>query len=161
MSSDKLRKLRMGVPNHKKITIGDSEKLTVAVVILSADITLQIEEDVQEYCSLDQNRINEAVKNQYYNATIAYHCMRDPENLDQKLADSVAEILQSLDAEDISRVVNAYAELMMNKAPKLELLDQEGLDEIKKHLEITPLSDLSTVLLVHLASCHQTIVSEA
>ena len=68
--------------------------------------------------------------------------------------------MECMDLEDINRVVNAYGELMMNKAPKLELLTQAQLETVKKHLEVTPLSDLSTVLLVHLANCHQTIVSE-
>ena len=88
--------------------------------------------------------------------------MRDPSDptLSTKIASSPAEVGECLDNEDISRICGAYGELIINKAPKLETLTQEELDIIKKHLEVTPLSDLSTVLLVHLKNCHQTIVSE-
>jgi hypothetical protein len=76
------------------------------------------------------------------------------------MTDSPEEVAAMMDLEDISRVVNAYQELILNKAPKLEMITQNQLDEIKNYLEVTPLSDLSTVLLVHLANCHRTIVSE-
>lgn len=159
--SSKLRNLRTGTPPHKTIVVGNTNKIKVSVVILSADVALEIEEKVQEYCSTNDKKVNDAVRAQFYNALLAYHCMRDPDNLNERMVDNVAEVMEYLDLEDISRVVSAYAELMMNKAPKLELLTNDELNVIKNHLEVTPLSDLSTVLLVHLANCHQTIVSES
>lgn len=155
-----LRDLRKGTPPHKRVHIGDNDGFDVMVVIISADKCLEIEEDVQEYCSSKSSKSNDNTKNQFYNAMLAYNCMRDVDDLTQHIAGDVNEVLQTMDLEDINRVVNAYGELMMNKAPKLELITDAQLDVIKKHLEVTPLSDLSTVLLVHLANCHQTIVSE-
>ena len=86
--------------------------------------------------------------------------MRDPDDISERISSSVQEVMECMDLEDINRIVKAYGELMMNKAPKLELLTQDQLEVVKKHLEVTPLSDLSTVSLVHLANFHQTIVSE-
>lgn len=97
-----------------------------------------------------------------YNKLLAYYCMRDPDDptMNTKLADSVEEVGEFLDLEDISRVVNAYSELIMNKAPKIELMSQEEFDELKKYLDVTPLSDLSTVSLVHLGNFRRSVVSE-
>lgn len=163
MVGDKIRKLRTGEPVHKLVTIGNgNNSVDFYVVILNIDATQSIEEQVQEYCTNNADKVNDVVKSQYYNSLLAFHCLRDTGDPTYKtpVFSSVDELRQTLDIEDISRVCNAYGELMMNKAPKLELLSQEQLDLLKKHLEVTPLSDLSTVLLVHLANCHQTIVSE-
>jgi hypothetical protein len=155
-----LKDLRRGIPPHKRVHIGGADGYDVMVVILSADKCLEIEEQTQDYCSSRGSKANENVKNQFYNALLVANCMRDPDDLTVPIASSLNEVMECMDLEDINRVVNAYGELMMNKAPKLELLTQEQLETVKKHLEVTPLSDLSTVLLVHLANCHQTIVSE-
>lgn len=155
-----LKDLRRGIPPHKRVHIGGADGYDVMVVVLSADKCLEIEEQTQDYCSSRGSKANENVKNQFYNAMLVANCMRDPDDLTVPIASSLNEVMECMDLEDINRVVNAYGELMMNKAPKLELLTQEQLETVKKHLEVTPLSDLSTVLLVHLANCHQTIVSE-
>ena len=86
--------------------------------------------------------------------------MRVPTDLEQKVASSIDEIGQLLDDEDIKRVCEQYNNLIVNKAPKLEVLTEEELDSLKKYLEVTPLKDISTVSLVHLKYCHQTLVSE-
>ena len=155
-----LKDLRRGIPPHKRVHIGGADGYDVMVVVLSADKCLEIEEQTQDYCSSRGSKANENVKNQFYNALLVANCMRDPDDLTVPIASSLNEVMECMDLEDINRVVNAYGELMMNKAPKLELLTQAQLDTVKKYLEVTPLSDLSTVLLVHLANCHQTIVSE-
>ena len=163
VGDNKLWKLRSGIPVHKNVTLGNGDSsVEVAVVSLPADTMQMIDETVEEYVNKNKERINDAVRAQLYNIHLVYHCMRDPysDRLSEKMASSPDEVSKIMDLEDISRITNAYQELILNKAPKLELLTEEQLDEIKKHLEITPLSDLSTVLLVHLANCHRTIVSE-
>lgn len=159
-SGSKLRNLRTGKPLHKKITLGNGDsQISVAIVILNSDTMLQIEEKTEEYCQT--HKVNNNIKTQYYNRLLVSECMRDPDDTHIKLAESEEEIGAYMDLEDISRVVKAYQELMVNKAPKIEFLSQEDLDELKKHLEVTSLNDLSTVLQIHLKSCHQTLVSES
>lgn len=161
MSSAKsLRDLRRGIPPHKRVHIGGTEGYDVTVVILSADKCLELEELTNEYCNTREKRVNDTVRNQFYNALLVNECMRDPDDISERISSSVQEVMECMDLEDINRIVKAYGELMMNKAPKLELLTQDQLEVVKKHLEVTPLSDLSTVSLVHLANFHQTIVSE-
>ena len=154
-NKSKLWKLRSGIPEHKNVILGNGDNtVEVTVVSLSADVMQMIDEVVEEYCSKHKERVNDIVRSQFYNINLVHHCMRDPnsDRFSEKMTDSPEEVAQIMDLEDISRVVNAYQELIMNKAPKLEFITQEQLDEIKKHLEVTPLSDLSTVLLVHLAN---------
>lgn len=159
----KLWQLRAGIPVHKNVTLGNGDStVQVTVVSLPAETMQMIDETVEAYCKKNSNKVNDTVRIQYYNINLVYHCMRDPnsDRFSSKMADSPEEIAAMMDLEDISRVVNAYQELILNKAPRLEMITQEQLDEIKNYLEVTTLSDLSTVLLVHLANCHRTIVSE-
>lgn len=156
----KLRELRRGIPPHKRVHIGGEDGFDAMVVILSADKCLEIEEQTQSYCKSKESSSNENVKTQFYNALLVASCLRDVNDLNSYLASDVADVLANMDLEDINRVVNTYGELMMNKAPKLELLDEDQFEELKKVLETTPLSDLSTVSLVHLANFHRTVVSE-
>ena len=159
----KLWQLRAGIPVHKNVVLGNGDStVQVTVVSLTADVMQMIDEVVEEYCKKNRDKVNDAVRTQYYNINLVHHCMRDPnsDRFSVKMTDSPEEVAKIMDLEDISRVVNAYHELILNKAPKLEFVTQDQLDEVKNFLEVTPLSDLSTVLLVHLANCHRTIVSE-
>lgn len=159
----KIRNLRMGTPPHKTVKIGNGENaITVKVVALPLDVTQSIEEQVEEYCQLNKGKVNNNVRQQMYNKLLAYNCMRDPDDptMNTKVAESADEVGEFMDLEDISRVVNTYSELIMNKAPKIELITQEEFDELKKYLDVTPLSDLSTVSLVHLENFHRSVVSE-
>ena len=159
----KLWKLRSGIPVHKNVTLGNGETaVEVAVVSLSADTMKAIDETVELYCRQNKDRVNDVVRSQVYNIHLVHHCMRDPnsDRFSQKMTDSPEEVADMMDLEDISRIVNAYQELILNKAPRIDMLTQEQLDTIKNFLEVTPLSDLSTVLLVHLTNCHRTTVSE-
>lgn len=162
-NKSKLWQLRAGIPAHKNVVLGNGEAtVEVTVVSLPADTMQMIDETVEEYCRKNADRVNDVVRAQFYNINLVHHCMRDPhsDRFSEKMTESLEEVAEIMDLEDISRIVNAYQELMLNKAPKLEFITQGQLDEIKKHLEVTPLSDLSTVLLVHLANCHRTIASE-
>lgn len=158
----KLSRLRRGIPQHKNITLGNGDNsVDVAVVLLNSDEILEIEEETEEYCRKIGDRANNIVRDHYYNKLLCTMCMRDPD--DKTLTSNIAtveEVGSILDTEDIDRVCNAYKELLINKAPKVELLTEKELEELKNYLEVTPSKDLSTVLLVHLKSCHQTIVSE-
>ena len=158
MLASKLSRLRQGIPPYKVIELSGGVK--VAVVIVPSDAIRQCEERVQQWETDNPGMVNANVRNQRFDAELCFNCMRDPEDLNVKLAENVDEIGQYLDLEDIRRVTNAYGELMMNKAPKIELLKEEELEELKKYLEKTPLKDLSTVSLVHLANFHQSVVSE-
>jgi hypothetical protein len=164
-----LKKMRTGQPPHNIVTLGNgSDSFEVAVVLLSNDIMLSINEDVESRYHGTSNGDNiiknplDTPKNRamYYNRLLCFHCMRVPDNLNQKVANDADEIGQLLDDEDIKRVCEQYNNLLVNKAPKLEVLTEEELDSLKKYLEVTPLKDISTVSLVHLKYCHQTLVSE-
>ena len=164
-----LKRMRTGQPPYNIVTLGNgSDSFDVAVVLLSNDVMLSINEDVENryHTIIDGDKtIKNPIDNQnnramYYNRLLCYHCMRVPTDLSQKVASSADEIGALLDNEDIKRVCEQYNNLIVNKAPKLEVITEEELNELKKYLEVTPLKDISTVSLVHLKYFHQTLVSE-
>lgn len=163
LNKSKLAGLRKGTPMHKNVTLGSGEQsVDVVVVLLSSDDTLEIEQATEEYCKSIGDKNNRTVRNNYYNQLLCSMCMRDPSDPTYKtgMVDSVDEVGQFMDIEDIDRIVEAYKELLMNKAPKVELLTEEELEELKNYLGVTPLNDLSTVLQINLKSCHQIYLSE-
>lgn len=155
-----LRSMRTGQAPYCRVTLGNgSGSFDIAVVIISSDEMLEINELTEErYHNKDID--NERNRARFYNRLLCYHCMRTLEDTSVKIASSPDEVGELLDDEDIKRVCEKYNEMIVNKAPKLEVLKEEQLDELKKYLEVTPLKDISTVSLVHLKYCHQTLVSE-
>lgn len=155
--ASKLSNLRQGIPPHKNITI---RGIKVEIVVVSADATKQCEELAEQYYNNNKDKVNERVKAQYFDTLLAYQCMRDPDDptFNTKIADSFDEVSQTLDVDDINKVMSAYSELLMNKT-KLELMTEDEYTELKKFLEVTQLSDLNTVSLVHLTNFRQAILS--
>lgn len=166
---DKIRKLRTGKRSHSyvKLGIGD-DVVQVAVVLLPSDTMLEIHELVTERYApqvvdgelVENHKGSETARAQYNNQLLCLHCMREPENLDEKIFQSVEEVGSILTLEDIKRVCEAYNNLIVNNSDKLETLKQEEYDELKKFLEVTPLKDLSIVSRVHLKYFLQTLRSE-
>lgn len=161
--TSKLAALRRGVPLHKRITLGvGSNTLDVVVVLLSSDDMLDIEQATEEYCrTIGEKKNNRIVRNNYYNRMLAAIAMRDPSDptFQTLMVSDPDEVGEYLDIEDIDRITTAYKELLSDKVPKMDLLSEDQLEEIKNFLRVTPWKDLSTTLRLHLKSCHQTIVS--
>lgn len=159
-----LKRMRTGQPPHGIITLGNKgDSFKVAVVLLSNDEMLSINEAVEDrYPDMDDKAspTKHKIRASFYNRLLCYYCTRVPDDLSTKIASDPDEIGKILDDEDIKRICEQYNNLLVNKAPKLEVLTEEELDELKKYLEVTPLKDISTVSLVHLKYCHQTLVSE-
>lgn len=157
MAGSKIAQLRQGTPPHKIINI---RGVSMAVVLLPSDTVRKIEEKVEQYCNINKDKVNENVRNQYYDSMLAYESLRDDNNLDEHIADNMDEITKVLSPTEINYVCTIYGELMMDKDPrKLELLTAEQFEELKKYLEETPLSDLNTVSLVHLSNFRQAMIS--
>ena len=177
MSGDlkqKLINLRTGNPSRRTVILGNGDdSVTICAVLLSSDTMLDINEKVdQRYghnVEVDDDDVNvdtsimsasKVTRMQYYNILLCYYSMRNPDNIDEYIFDSYEQTASVLNLEDIKRVCEAYNEIIINSAPKMELLTQEDYDELKKFLEVTPLRDLDTVSLIHLKYFHQTIHSE-
>jgi len=155
--ASKLSNLRQGIPPHKSVTI---RGMDIEIVVVSADTTKKCEELAEEYANANKDKVNDRVRAQYFDTLLSYHCMRDPDDptFQTKIAESVVEVGELLDVDDINKVMSTYGELLMNKS-KIELMTEEDYSELKKFLEVTPLKDLSTVSLVHLTNFHRSIVS--
>ena len=166
---NKIRNMRMGKKfcSSVKLGVGD-DSVMVAVVLLPSDIMLDINEMVEErYAPTVQDGVvvknakqNDITRNQYYNQLLCLHCMREIDDINTPIFNTVEEVGSILTLEDIKRVCEAYNALIINNSDKLETLKQEDYDELKKLLEVTPLKDLSIVSQVHLMYFLQTLLSE-
>lgn len=158
----KISALRSNKPISQMTEIND---VRVAVVILPSEKMVEIEILTEQYAQdMKTNKnitVTQALRGMYFDQLLAYHCLRDPDDptLSKYAADSVDEIRQTLDVEDINKVTRVYGELMLSKYSGIDIMTEEKLEEVKKHLSQTELKDLSTVSLVHLANFHRVIVS--
>lgn len=168
-TKSKIKNLRTGKRSHTTVDLGVGEEIVkVAVVLLPSDTMLDINEKVEErYHDTVQDGVvipnpkkNEITRNQYYNQLLCFNCMRDINDLDEKVFDEEDEVGKYLDLDDIGRVCEKYNELIVNNSNKLETMTEEDFDELKKFLEVTPLKDLSIVSQVHLMYFLQTVLSE-
>lgn len=159
---NKLYFLRSGIPPHRRATlVGGDQKVEVMIVLLNSNESQEIDEMVEEYCQSKKDKVNSKVRSQYYNKLLCSYCMRDIEDPTyKKRIVTITEVGELMDVSDINVICKVYQELMMNKAPKLELLNADDYDEIKNYLGVTKLNDLSTVSLIHLKSFHLTLASE-
>ena len=166
---NKIRKMRTGKRSCSMVRLGIGDDIVqVAVVLLPSDTMLEMNELVAERyapqvvdgVSVDNTKDNEITRSQYYNQLLCMYCMREPDNLDERIFTKIDEVGSILTLEDIKRVCEAYNALIVNNSDKLETLKQEDYDELKKYLEVTPLKDLSIVSQVHLRYFLLTILSE-
>lgn len=166
---NKIRNMRMGKKSCSSVKLGvGDDSVMVAVVLLPSDIMLDINEMVEErYAPTVQDGVvvknakqNDITRNQYYNQLLCLHCMREIDDINTPIFNTVEEVGSILTLEDIKRVCEAYNALIINNSDKLETLKQEDYDELKKLLEVTPLKDLSIVSQVHLMYFLQTLLSE-
>lgn len=169
VNSSYLRRMRVGDPPHATVTLGNgNDAFDVEIVLLSNDKMTEIRENTDKRFApkiVDGVEVRSDIdtgnnRSNYYNRLLCYHCMRTPDNINMRVAETPDEIASLLDDEDIKRVCDKYNELIVNKAPKLEVLTEVQIEELKKYLEVTPSKDLSTVSLIHLKYFHQTLVSE-
>jgi hypothetical protein len=166
---NKIRRMRAGKKFCSKVKLGSGDdNVMVAVVLLPSDVMLDINEMVEERYAptvqdgvlVKNSKYNDITRNQYYNQLLCFHCMREVDNIEEKIFSTVEEVGSVLTLEDIKRVCEAYNALIVNNSDKLETLKQEDFDELKKFLEVTPLKDLSIVSQVHLMYFLQTLRSE-
>lgn len=166
---DRIRSMRMGKRSCSSVKLGvGDDSVVVAVVLLPSDIMLDINEEVEErYAPIIKNgetvqnpKKNDVTRSQYYNQLLCLHCMREIDDINTPIFNSVEEVGSILTLEDIKRVCETYNNLIVNNSDKLETLKEEDYDELKKYLEVTPLKDLSIVSRVHLMYFLQTVLSE-
>jgi hypothetical protein len=152
-----LQKLREGTPVSSEISI---RGVKFTIVVVAADITRQIEERAEKYTTDNPNSTNKVSRDAFFNRELVFECLRDPNDLSKRVAENAEEIGTTFDGEELARICEKYANMVINKVPKLEFLSGADLDEIKKYLDVTQLKDLDTVSAVHLANFLRTIRSE-
>lgn len=89
----KLSKLRNGEQIHSFVTI---DNLKMAVVVLPSDTIRQIEEETTKHMSeIEIESASSVIRNLFFDQLLCFHSLRDPENLDVKMADNIKDCRKS------------------------------------------------------------------
>ena len=126
-NKSKFAMLRESIPAHHIITIRDVE---IAVVMLSALDQKAVNEEAELYCRKNRDSMNDTNRVNYLNAVLAYNVSRDPDNLNDKLADSIDEFLPTVTQAEIMDIVETYGKVTLESIPPLELMSEEDFDSL-------------------------------
>lgn len=143
-----LQKLKSGKKNYKLIDFpGTDEK--VALVILSSDQLTQCKLKSDQYCE-SKGIEDEGYKNIVFQEYLVYESLRDKDDINKRLAESVDDLRSTLDAEEISYIAVQYNMFASEVSPFLGAITDEQFELLKKSLEKMSLKDLNGESLVAL-----------
>lgn len=135
-----LDKIKNGKKNYKVINFpGSDEK--VALVLLSSEDLTDCKVKSQDY--IEQKHINDdTYRDLEHQSQIIYKALRNKDNLDEKVADSIDEI-RKLRADEIQYLMIEYNNFQQDVSPLLNAISDEQFEELKKTLGEMKLSDLN------------------
>lgn len=144
-----LQKIRNGKKNHKIVNFPGTEE-KVAMVILSSNVTTDCMLKTEKY-SQEKNITDPIYKDIVLQQYLVYEFLRDKDNLDIKVSDSIDDV-RELDVSELAYLVTEYNQLSTENSPFLSAVSAEEFELLKKTLQEIQLSDLSGESLVTLKS---------
>lgn len=153
-----LQKIKQGKNNYKIIKFPGTEE-KVALVILSSNELMNARlraEDYIEENKIEQPDLQELVRQQF----VIYSALRDKDDRNQKVADSLDEFRELIDVEETQYLMVEYTLLTTESSPFVGAVEEEQFEQLKKTLEKIKLKDLNGMSLVALRNFLMTLVSK-
>lgn len=151
-----LHRIKNGKKNHKLVDFpGTSEK--VAIVILSSNETAEAKMAADEY--VEKHKIkDETYVDIALQWELMYRALRDKDNLQSKIADSMEEFKELLDNSELAFLQVQYNLFVNEASPFLSQVTEEQFAELKKTFAKMNLSELSGESLVALRNFLMSLV---
>lgn len=143
-----LQKIKSGKKNYKIIKFPGTDE-NVAIVLLSSDETTMAKLKADEF-NKKNNITDEIYLDKSIQEYIIFYALRDPEDLNKKVAESIDELKQSITVNDLAYLMIEYTNLSNETNPLINSLTEEMFEELKKTLEKTSLKDLNGESLLSL-----------
>jgi hypothetical protein len=142
-----LQKIKNGKRNYKLVDFpGTNEKVAISI-LSSAEMTdCKVKSDKYiEELNVKDDDFKDIILQQY----VVYNCLRDKDDTNKKLAESIEEI-RNLDNVELIYLMSQYNLLVQETSPFLASVTEEQFEMLKKTLEKMNWKDLSGESLLSL-----------
>lgn len=127
----RLSRMRMGQDAPEFIDIPSKPEIRVVQVPLT-EREAQIGVMAAASIKVEDNAAGLQLRNRTAIASDVWHSLRDPDNPEKRVFDSVDEMVDELDPSDIDYLADGLAMLMEYASPSVDGLSDEAVEELKK-----------------------------
>jgi hypothetical protein len=138
----KLNRMRLGKAVADVHSLMSDPEIKVALVPLSEAEYIQcLEATVNQRIADDT--AGQALRDRYNSAEVLLRAAREPDDLEQPMFDSVEELTDALEVNDINFLQDMYFEMVETASPAIDGIPEEDLEDLKKALQTIDWNALS------------------
>ena len=134
--------MRMGQAVCDYVRLPSDEELRLCIVPLTEAEYLQVLEAVRDFKASD-DLPGMAVRDRVQAQEILVHAIREEDDLQKRVYQSIEELREDLEVGDIDELIDRYNEMTANSSPRLDSIPEEEFEELKKLLQTMDWSALS------------------
>lgn len=138
----RLDRMRLGQATFDIFTLPSDPETSVALVPLSE---AEYDQALASSALMDipDSVSGNALRDRRGQEEILVRSMRNPNNIDEKIFSSTDQLRQALEVQDVNLLIDGYLELMEKISPRIDSLDDDEVEELKKVLETIPWKELT------------------
>jgi hypothetical protein len=138
----RLDRMRLGQAACDYVALPSDPEVRLAIVPLTEAEYLQALEAVTK-TGLPDDMAGAAVKDRVQAQEILVRSFREEKQLSERVFNSVPEMMETLETQDIDHAIDCYHELVEKSSPVLDGLPKEEFENLKKTLQTMDWNDLS------------------
>lgn len=138
----KLNRMRLGKSVADVHSLLSDPEIKVALVPLTEAEYIQCLESTASQNISDDNA-GVVIRDRYNTAEVLLRAAKEPDDLEQPMFDSIEELTEALEVNDINFLQDAYFEMVETSSPALDGIPPEDLEDLKKALQTIDWSVLS------------------
>jgi len=138
----KLQRMRLGQSAYEIVSVPSDEEVRLAIVpITEADYAQALE--IAEKLSASDNVAGLQRRDRTLNLEILIRAIREPNNIEEKVFSSAAQMSNILEPVDVDHCLEKYWEMTEKSSPSLEGIPPEEFEALKKALQEINWNELS------------------
>jgi hypothetical protein len=134
--------MRLGQAVCDYVTLPSDPETRLAIVPLTEAQYLQALNKVAEVPRLD-DMAGAAIKDRVQSQEILVRAIREEKDLTQQVFDTVDEMMEAFEVQDVDHVIDSYNEMVEKTSPVLDGIPKEELENLKKALQTMDWNELS------------------
>ena len=145
----KLSKIKAGKKNYKLVNFPGTEEKVALAILTSLELTEAKTASDREVLEKGIDK-DDAYADIIFQKHITYRALRDKDDISKKLADSLEELEEIMDNQEIGFLMVEYNAMNQEMSPFLSTMTEDHFEELKKTLPKMNWSDLNGQSLVAL-----------
>jgi hypothetical protein len=138
----RLERMRAGQHVAEIVPLPSDEEIRVALVPLTEAEYIQVLQLVSRLEAMD-TMAGMTFQTRVQSEEVLVRSIRDPQNLETRLFDSVADMTENFEVSDIDYLVEEYNSMTEKSNPAIEQISQDEFEQLKKVLVKMDWNDLS------------------